>query len=282
MQVGHGDVVAPDDDEVRVTHLLRRHAGCGSVETRVGGTSHDSAQLPAREQRGSQAVKEATVHGASGELTVRPGVVQRQHRLRTVARDRAGNAGMDEVQGFAPGDGRERTLSAPARALERANKPCGSVHELRIGACDLVADHAGRVRVGLRAPYVEDADPIRTHRKAAGVRAVQRADAGACLSGIGSDHDPISSNDSARPRAFVHKRPDARLRRRGHAPHRPASTARMALRYGPEPGEGASGTAAPARSLHPEHREPRGVAVLQRIQGPGKVAQRKDPILIFS
>ena len=161
MQVGHGDVVAPDDDEVRMAHLLGRHPGRRSVETCVRGTSHNPAQLPAREQRGSKPVEEAAVHGASRKLAVRPGVVQRQHRLRAVPRDGATDACMNQVQGLVPGDWSERALAAPARALERTGEPSGSVHELGIGACDLVADHAGRVRIGLRTTHVQDAGPIR-------------------------------------------------------------------------------------------------------------------------
>ena len=106
-------------------------------------------------------MEEAAVHGASRKLAVRPGVVQWQHRLRAVPRDGAIDACMDQVQRLIPGDWGERALAAPARALERTGKPSGSVHELGIGACDLVADHASRIRIGLRTTHVEDAGSIR-------------------------------------------------------------------------------------------------------------------------
>ena len=192
MQVGHRDVVAPDHDEIGVAYLLWRHPGRGAIEARIGGAAHDSAQLTAREQRRPQLVEEPAVHRTSGELAVRAGVVQRQHRLRAMPRDRAGDACMDQVQGLTPGNRRERVLPATAHALQRAGEPRGTVHEFRIGARDLVADHAGRVRIGFRTAHTEDTDPIGLDRKAARIRAIQRADAGPCLDGIGDGHHDLS------------------------------------------------------------------------------------------
>ena len=204
MQVGHRDVVAPHHDEVRVAHLLGRHPGRGAVEARVGGAAHDPAELPPREQRCSELVEEPAVHRTPGQLAVRAGVVQRQHRLRAMPRDCARDALMDQVQCLVPGDRRERVATAPTHALQRLGKPPRAVHELGIGTRHLVADHAGRVRIGFRTAHTEDTDPIGLDYKAARIRAIQRADAGPCLDGIGDGHhDPLPCW-TAVPPAVVH------------------------------------------------------------------------------
>ena len=102
MQVGHRDVVAPHHDEIGVANLLGRHPGRGAVQARVGGATHDAAELSAREQRCAKPVEEPPVHRAPGQLAVRAGVVQRQHGLRAMPRDGAGDALMNQVQGFVP------------------------------------------------------------------------------------------------------------------------------------------------------------------------------------
>ena len=99
---------------------------------------------------------------------------------------------MDQVEGLVPGNRLEGVLPAAAHALQRAGKPCGAVHEFRIGTRHLVADHAGRVRIGFRTAHTEDTDPIGLDRKAARIRAIQRADAGPCLDGIGDGHHDLS------------------------------------------------------------------------------------------
>ena len=193
MQVGHRDVVAPDHDEIGVADLLGRHPGRGAVEARVGRPSDDPAELSAGEQRRPEPVEEPAVHRAARELAVGACVVQRQHRLRAVPRNGVGDAGMDLVEGLVPGDRLEGVPAAGSHPLQRAGEPPGAVHELGVGARDLVANHPGRVRIGLRAAHVEDADPVGPDRKAARVRAIQRADAGSCAGDIGGDHGETSS-----------------------------------------------------------------------------------------
>ena len=138
VQVGHRDVVAPDHDEVGVADLLGRHPRGGAVEARIGGAPHDAAELPAREQRRPQLVKEPAVHRAAGELAVGTGVVQRQHRLRTVPRDGAGDAGVNQIESLVPGDRREGVPAAGPHALQRMRNAPGTVHELRVGRATLL------------------------------------------------------------------------------------------------------------------------------------------------
>jgi len=52
------------------------------------------------------------------------------------------------------------------------------MHEIRIGPHDLVADYAGGVGIGLRTTHLQDMHTVSLYRQTAGIRTIQRTDAG--------------------------------------------------------------------------------------------------------
>ena len=147
VQVGDGDVVAPDHDQVGMLQLFRRHAGCGAEHAGIGRAADDPAKLTPRQEGCAELVKEAPVHGATSQLAMRPCIVERQHRLRAMLLYSLGEAGVDQIQCLVPGDRLELTSAARAGPFQRAGQTVRAVHEFGVVAGDLVADHAGCVGV---------------------------------------------------------------------------------------------------------------------------------------
>ena len=104
VQVGHGDIVAPDGDQVRLGRQFRRHAGRIAEQALVGPAAHAAAQRSAVEQARAELVEETPIHRPDRKLAVRSGVVERQNRLRAIlADDVAGPLG-DHRQRVVPTD----------------------------------------------------------------------------------------------------------------------------------------------------------------------------------
>ena len=130
---------------------------------------------------------------------------------------------MDQVESLVPGDRLEGVLAAGSHALQRVGEPPGAVHELGVGARNLVADYARRVRIGLRAAHVEDAGPVGPDRKAAGIGTIERADTGPRPDDFGDGHDGTSSCWTSGPvgrRAWLHRDMDSVVGRGFHPPGR--------------------------------------------------------------
>ena len=129
----------------------------------------------------AQPVDAVALHQAHGA-----GVEIRPDGLRAVLLHLAHERFGDLVQRVVPGDRRERARALRADPAQRLRQPVGMVEALGV-ARDLGADHAGRVRVALRAldlaqaPAVQLLDLERAHR-----RAVVRTDGRQQLADIGT------------------------------------------------------------------------------------------------
>ena len=74
--------------------------------------------MGAIQQRCTQPVEKAPIHGTTSQLAVWPGVVEREHRLRAVFIDRFGQALVDPIQRFVPADRLELLAATRADTLE--------------------------------------------------------------------------------------------------------------------------------------------------------------------
>ena len=188
VQIAGGRVVAPDDDELGEAHLLERRARAIAEGAGVGLGADAAAHRAAVQERGAEAVEETQRHRIRGKHALRSRVVERQHRLRSVALDDAADLRVDGIERFVPGDAREFAAAPVADALERITQPVGAVDELRILLGDLGADRAVRDGIGARALHGEHLPVGHGDRQAAGVRAVERTDAG-FIRAHGGAHD---------------------------------------------------------------------------------------------
>ena len=178
VQVGPGDVVAPGDHEPRLRDLLGPDAGRGAEGPQPGLRPDTAAQRSAIEQRRAHAMEEAQVHRATGQQAVGSRVVERHHRLWAVLGDDRADPRVDRVERLVPRDAREAVLALGAHPLERRAQAALTVHELRERARHLGAQHAVGERVGARAADADDARVLDGDREAAGVGAIEGADAG--------------------------------------------------------------------------------------------------------
>src|SRR5437667_321653 len=78
VQVRPRDVAAPGDDQLRVLRLLRLDPGHRTERADPGLGADAAAEWPAIEQARAEPVEEAEIHRATGQQSVRPGVVERQ------------------------------------------------------------------------------------------------------------------------------------------------------------------------------------------------------------
>ena len=168
-------VVAPRHDEPRVLDVLRTHAGDRAERAHPRFRADAAAQRFAIEQARAEPVKEAQVHRAAGEEAVRPGVVQREDRLRAVLGHDRGEALVDLVERLVPRDPLEGAGAGATRAdaTQRRADSRIAVDERRIRRGHLRAEHAVRVRIGVRAADGDDALVLDGHGEAAGVGAVE-------------------------------------------------------------------------------------------------------------
>ena len=130
-------------------------------------------------------MEKAQRHAVIGEHAVRAGIVERHHRLRAVALDHRGDARVHDVERLLPADARERAGAARAGALERMQQAVCAVDEIVGVMRHLGADDALGIGQGVGAAHFDDAAVVDRHGQAAGVRAVEGADAGALHEGHG-------------------------------------------------------------------------------------------------
>ena len=89
VNVGHevhlryGDIVAPDKNQLRLSHVFRSHQGDSAVGAYEGFTFHATAQRTARQIRGAKPVKKSQIHRTAGEKAMRTSIVERDNRLST-------------------------------------------------------------------------------------------------------------------------------------------------------------------------------------------------------
>jgi len=112
--------------------------------------------VAAIEQARAEPVEEAEIHRATGQQSVRPGVVERQDRLRARARHHGGESFVDDVERLRPRDALESAPRPSRHAPERRLETPLAVHEAGIRLRNLRAQNARRVRVRPRAADRED------------------------------------------------------------------------------------------------------------------------------
>src|SRR5438445_227718 len=132
VQVRPRDVAAPGDDQLRVLRLLRLDPGHRTERADPGLGADAAAEWPAIEQARAEPVEEAEIHRATGQQSVRPGVVERQDRLRAVRGHHGGESFVDDVERLRPRDTREAPLALRAHAPERRLETPLAVHEAGI------------------------------------------------------------------------------------------------------------------------------------------------------
>ena len=177
VQVRPRDVTAPGHDQLGQRHLLRPHPGHRAERPHPRLGADASAQRLSVEERGAELVEEAQVHGAAREHPVRPRVVQREHRLRTVRGDHRGDARVDDVERLVPGDRLKAALALGPCPPERGEDPVIAVGEGREVTRYLGADHPRGERIGARAAHLEDRLVLDGHGEAAGIGAIKGTDA---------------------------------------------------------------------------------------------------------
>ena len=153
VQIAARGVVAPDDDELRQTHLLERRAGGCAESAGVGRAADAATQRAAAQQRGADFVKEAQRHGIARQHPVRAGVVERQQRLRAVAINDVADATVDSVERLIPGDPLELALAFCADALQWMAQAVRTVDEFGIVIGDFGTNGTVGNGIDLRAPH---------------------------------------------------------------------------------------------------------------------------------
>jgi len=80
----HGDIITPDENQLRLSHVFRSHQGDSAVGVHKGFTFHASAQWTACQIRGTKPVKESEIQRAASEKAMRTSIVEWHNRLSTV------------------------------------------------------------------------------------------------------------------------------------------------------------------------------------------------------
>ena len=112
---------------------------------------------------------------------MRTGIVQRHHRLRTPAVDYLVYPLVDIVQRRIPRNPLELVRAFGPEAAQRMQQAAWSVHERSHLPSHLVADDPGGVGRGLRTAHLDDTAIGDTDAQAAGIGAIESADAGALV-----------------------------------------------------------------------------------------------------
>src|SRR5215468_3357774 len=107
MHLRHSNIVAPDENQLRLSHVFRSHQGDSAVGAYEGFTFHATAQRTARQIRGAKPVKESQVHRTAGEKAMRTGIVEWHNRLSTGFLLDACETRINKIQGLLPGDAGE-------------------------------------------------------------------------------------------------------------------------------------------------------------------------------
>src|SRR5215831_8468342 len=122
MHLRHGDVVAPDENQLRLSHVFRSHQGDSAVGAYEGLTFHATAQGTARQIRGAKPVKESQIHRTAGEKAMRAGIVERHYRLSTGFLLDVCKTRINKIQGLLPGNAGELAGTLEASAFEGCEK----------------------------------------------------------------------------------------------------------------------------------------------------------------
>ena len=178
MQIGGRRVVSPDDGQFRLTHRLGTDPGDRAVCARPRLGAHAAAHRPAKQVGGAQLVEEPQRHAVARQHAMGAGVVQGHHALRTPAVDHGAHALVDDIQRLVPGDLAELSFPARPGSHERLPDAPGPVDEITRVVSDLFAYHASRVTKRAGPPYLHDTVVLDGDGQAAGVGAVERANAG--------------------------------------------------------------------------------------------------------
>src|SRR5207302_7288222 len=109
---------------------------------------------------------------------MRPGVIERQHGLGAVALDDGSDTITNGVQRLIPGGPLELTLPFGADALQRIAQSIGAMDKLGITVGHLGADSAVSNGIDFRSPHGEHVITGHGYCETAGIRTVERTDAG--------------------------------------------------------------------------------------------------------
>ena len=173
-------VGAPDHDQIRVHHLLADHAPAPAVPGAPAdvGKRHADRGVPARIAHGvAQPVDAVALHQTHGA-----GVEIGPDGLRPVLLHLAHERFGDLVQRIVPGDRRKRARAFRANPAQRLEQPVGVVKTLGVTR-DFGADHAGGVRIALRALDLTQAPAVQLfHVERTNRRAVVRTDGRSIIS----------------------------------------------------------------------------------------------------
>ena len=140
VDVGHevhlrdGDIVAPDKNQLRLSHVFRSHQGDSAVGAYEGFTFHATAQRTARQIRGAKPVKEAEIHRTAGEKAMRTGIVERYNRLSTECLLHVCKTRINKIQGLLPCDASELAGPLGASTFEGGEKAVRTMHEFGVVA----------------------------------------------------------------------------------------------------------------------------------------------------
>ena len=128
MHLRHGDIVAPDENQLRLSHVFRSHQGDSAVRTHEGFAFYATAQWTARQIRGAKPVKESEIQRA-GEKAMRTSIIERHNRLSTVCLLNACKTRIDKIQGLLPCEAGELACTLGASAFEGCEKTVRTMHE---------------------------------------------------------------------------------------------------------------------------------------------------------
>src|SRR6202040_3651247 len=181
--VGNGRVVAPDDIELGGLGKLGWTSGDRAIGPRPCFAAHAAAQGAPIELSGAQAIEKPRGYAVSGQQAVRAGIVQWHHRLRTPAVDDLVDPLVDFVERRVPRDLLELVRTFRPEAAQRMQQAPRSVHELGHLPSHFVADDPGRVGRRIRPAHLYDTVIGDADAQAAGIGAIESANAGAFLDG---------------------------------------------------------------------------------------------------
>src|SRR4029450_4336513 len=104
-------------------HMLRPHQRHGTEGAHKRLAFYPAAQRPAGGPRGTEFGKEAQIHRATSQETVRSGIIERQNGLRTAFLNNSREALVDYIKGLIPGDRCKLPCALWPDALQRRAQP---------------------------------------------------------------------------------------------------------------------------------------------------------------
>src|SRR5712691_7809749 len=130
----YGDIVTPDKNQLRLSHVFRSHQGNSAVGAHAGLAFYPAAQGTARQVRGAKPVKEPEIHRTAGEKAMRASIVERHNRPSTVFLLNAGKTRVNKIQGLLPCNAGELACTLGASAFEGCEKAIRTVHKFGVMA----------------------------------------------------------------------------------------------------------------------------------------------------